>query len=90
MIKHRVCVCVCVCVLVAQLCPTLCYFMDCSLPGSCVPGILISIAILQYTPKYNGVVAIPFFWGSSHFRDQTQVSCIAGRFFTIWATIEAP
>ena len=25
-----VCVCVCVCVLVAQLCPTLCYPMDCS------------------------------------------------------------
>ena len=34
-----VCVCVCVCVLVAQLCPTLCYPMDCSLPGSSVRGI---------------------------------------------------
>ena len=31
-----VCVCVCVCVLEAQLCPTLCNRMDCSLPGSSV------------------------------------------------------
>ena len=31
-------------------------------------------------------VATPFFRGSPHPRDQTQVSCIAGRFFTIWAT----
>ena len=28
--------------------------------------------------------------GSSQFRDQTQVFCIAGRFFTIWVTREAP
>ena len=35
-------------------------------------------------------VAIPFSWGSSQPRDQTPVSCIAGRFFTIWATREAP
>ena len=28
--------------------------------------------------------------GSSQPRDQTQVSCIAGRFFTIWDTREAP
>ena len=34
-------VCVCVCVyLVAQLCPTLCDFMDCSPPGSSVHWIL--------------------------------------------------
>ena len=31
-------------------------------------------------------VAIPFSRGSSRSRDQTQVSCIAGRFFTVWAT----
>jgi len=31
---------VCVCVLVAQLCPTLCYPMDCSPPDSSVHGIL--------------------------------------------------
>ena len=31
-------------------------------------------------------VAMPSFRGSSQPRDWTQVSCIAGRFFTIWAT----
>ena len=34
-------------------------------------------------------VAIPFFRGSSQPRDRTQVSLIAGRFFTSWATREA-
>ena len=33
-------------------------------------------------------VAIPFSRESSHPRDQTQVSCIAGRFLTSWATRE--
>ena len=36
------------------------------------------------------LVAFPFSRGSSQPRDQTQVSCIAGRFFTSWATREAP
>ena len=31
-------------------------------------------------------VAFPFSRGSSQLRDQTQVSCIVGRFFTSWAT----
>ena len=34
-------------------------------------------------------VAVPFSTGSSQPRDQTQVSRIAGRFFTSWATREA-
>ena len=34
-------------------------------------------------------VVIPFSRGSSQPRDQTQVSRIAGRFFTSWATREA-
>ena len=34
-------------------------------------------------------VAIPF-WGSSWPRYRTQVSCIAGGFFTIWASRERP
>ena len=34
-------------------------------------------------------VAIPFSRDSSQPREQTQVSCIAGGFFTIWATREA-
>ena len=36
--------------------------------------------------KNTGMDAIPFSRGSSQLRDQTQVSCIAGGFFTIWAT----
>ena len=35
-------------------------------------------------------VAIPFSRGSSWPRSWTHVSCIAGRFFTIWASREAP
>ena len=33
---------------------------------------------------------MPFSWGSSQPRDWTRVSCTAGRFFSIWATREAP
>ena len=68
-------------VCVAQSCPTLCHPMDCSLPGSPVHGIL-QARILEW-------VAISFSRGSFQPRDQTQVSCIAGRFFIIWATREA-
>ena len=62
--------------------PTLCDPMDCSPPGSSVHGIL-QARILEW-------VAMPSSRGSSQSTDQTQVSCIAGRFFTIWATREAP
>ena len=48
---------------------------DRSSPGSSVHGIL-QATILEW-------VAIPFSRGSSCPRDATQVSCIAGRFFTI-------
>ena len=67
-------------VLVIQLCPTLCNPMDCSLPGYSVHGIF-QARILEW-------VAIPFSRESSKPRDQTQVSCMAGRFFTIWVTRE--
>ena len=60
--------------LVTQLCPTLCDFMDWSLPGSSARG-LFQARILEQ-------VAIPFSRGSSQPREQTQVSCIAGGFFT--------
>ena len=53
---------------------------DCSPPGSSVHGIL--------QPRILEWVAISSSRGSSWPRDQTQVSCIAGRFFTIWATWE--
>ena len=56
--------------------------MDNSLSGSSVHGIL-QARVLEW-------VAISFCRGSSWPRDLTQVSCIAGRFFTIWATREAP
>ena len=71
------CVYMCVCVLVIQLCQTLCDPMDCSPPDSSVHGIL-QVRILEK-------VAIPFSRGSTWPRDETQVSCIAGRLFTIWA-----
>ena len=67
---------------VAQSCPTLCDPVDCSPPGSPVHGIL-QARILEW-------VAISFSRGSSQPRDQTRVSCIAGRCFILWATSEAP
>ena len=68
-------------VLVAQLCPTPCDPMDCSPPGPSVHGIL-QARILE-------CVAVPFSRGFSWSRNQTRVSCIAGRFFIIWATRKA-
>ena len=68
-------------VLVTQSCPTLCNLVDCSPPGSSIHGILQA-----RIPEW---VAIPLFRGSSQPRDRTQVCCIAGRFFTMWATREA-
>ena len=62
-------------VLVSYTCPTLSDPMDCSLPGSSAHGIL-QARILEW-------VAIPFSKKSSKPRDQTQVSCISGSFFTI-------
>ena len=55
--------------------------MDYSPPSSSVHGIL-QARILEW-------VAISFSRGSAWPRDWTQVSCIAVRFFTIWATREA-
>ena len=62
---------------IAQSCPTLCDPMDCSLPGFSVHGIFLA-RVLEW-------VAISFSRGSSWLRDQTQVSCIAGRSFTVWS-----
>ena len=66
-----------------QSCPTLCNPMNCSLPGSSVHG---------DSPGKNTGVAVPFSMGSSQLRDWiwvSCVSCIAGGFFTVWATREA-
>ena len=70
-----ICIYVCMCMLVTQLCLTLCDPMDCSPPGSSVRGIL-QARILEW-------VAMSFSRESSQPRDQTRVSRIAGRVFTI-------
>ena len=57
-----------------------CNPMDYSPPGSSVPGIL-QVRILEW-------VAISYSRRSYWPRNQTRVSCIWGRFFTIWATGE--
>ena len=54
--------------------------MYCSLPGSSVHGI--------FQARILECVAISFSRGSSPHRDQTQVSPIAGRLFTVWTTRE--
>ena len=55
-------------------CIWLCDTMDCTLPGFSVHGIL-QARILEW-------VSMPYSRGPSRLRDQTWVSCIAGRFFT--------
>ena len=83
---EKACICVCVCVRVCvhidifllyvssevkvtQSCLTLCDPMDYTAHG------ILQARILEW-------VAFPFSRGSSQPRDQTQVSCIAARFFT--------
>ena len=66
---------------VAQSCPTPSDPMDCSPPGSSVHGIF-QARVLEW-------VAMPFCRASSPPRDQTSVSCIAGRFFTVLAIAAA-
>ena len=61
---------------VTQSCPTLCDSMDYTVHG------ILRARILEW-------VAFPFSRGSSQPRDWTQVSHIAGRIFTSWATREA-
>ena len=64
--------------LVAQSCPTLCD----PLPGFSVHGIF-QARILEW-------IAISSSRGSSWPRDWIWVSCMTGRFFTIWATGKSP
>ena len=61
-------------VLASQSCLPLCNPLDCSPAGSCVHG--------DSPGKNTGVGCHPFSRGSSWPKDQTQVSCIAGGFFT--------
>ena len=64
-----------VCCLVTKTCPTLCDSVDYSPSGSSVHGIFQA-----RIPKW---VAFSFSRGSSQPRDQTHISCIADRFFTV-------
>ena len=66
--------------LVTQLCLTLWP------QGTVARQAPLSMGILQ-ARILKGVV-IPSFRGSSQPRDWTQVSCIAARFFTVWATFK--
>ena len=59
----------------------LCDPIDCSLPGSSVHG-LLQARVLEW-------VAYPFSSWSLQPRKQNRISCIAGGFFTSWATREA-
>ena len=61
---------------VAQSCPTLCDPMDYTVHG------ILQARILEW-------VTFPFSRGSSQPKNRTQVSCIAGWFFSSWATSEA-
>ena len=67
--------------LVTQLCPTLFNPIDYS-PLSFFVHEILQAKILEW-------VSIPFFKASFWPRDQTWVSCIAGKFFTIWDTRKA-
>ena len=68
----------------------------CGVPESC-PALHDSVGSSPLGSSVHGVlqartlewVAVPSSRGSSQPRDQTQVSRIAGRFFTLWATREA-
>ena len=61
---------------VTQLCPALCNFMDYTVHG------ILQARIVEW-------VVFLFYRGSSQPRDRTQVSCIAGGFFTNQVTREA-
>ena len=62
---------------VTQSCLSLCNPMDYTVHGT------LHARVLEWR-------AFPFSIGSSQPRDQTRVSWLAGRFFTSWATREAP
>ena len=78
-IIRSVCVCVCVWSCFSRVC--LCNLMSCSLQGSSVHGIL-QARTLEW-------LVISFSRRSTRHMDRTRVPCIAGKFFTIWATMEA-
>ena len=66
---------------VAQSCPAICNSTDCSLTGSSIHGV--------FQARVPEWVAFSFSRVSSQSRARTQVSHIASRCFTLWATREA-
>ena len=76
---HLACVCVCVCVCVSR---------------SVVSDSVTPWTVAHHTPMVHVILqarilewfAIPFSKGYSQPRDWPWVSCIASRFFTVWAT----
>ena len=61
---------------------------DSAAPRTVVCQAPLSTGILQ--PRMLEWVPMPGSWGSSRPRNRTGASCIAGGFFTSWATREAP
>ena len=75
-----------------QSCLTLRDPMDCSPPGSSVHGIF-QARVLEWGAISSRILewaAILYSRWSSWPRDGNRVSCLAGGFFTVWATREAP
>ena len=69
--------CACACAKSLQSCPTLYDPMDCSPPG---------FSVHEDSPgKNTGVGCHALLQGIFLTQDWTRVSCIAGRFFTVWA-----
>ena len=67
--------------LVTQSCPALCNPMNCNPSGSFDLGILQARKLEWVATAFSRVSSWP--------RDETWVSCTAGRLFTTWATREA-
>ena len=72
----------CVLCLVIQSCLPLCDPMDCSPPGSSIHG--------NSPGKNPGVGCHALLQGIFPTHDRTQVFCIAGGFFTVWAATRKP
>ena len=64
-----------------------CAVLSCSVMSLCNCHTPLSMGILQAI--ILELVAMPSSRGSSQPRDRTQISCISGGFFTVWATREA-
>ena len=69
------------CCLVTKLCPTLCSFMDCSLPGFSVHGIFQGGILEWFAISTSRVSSWP--------QDQTQVTWIGKQMLYYWVTWEA-